>query len=106
MYAVVVSLYLDNWVYMVDPRVVSQYHDRSSKGKKEAQVASITISTKYQIVIPKEIREKLHLSPKQRLQVLEKGGVISLVPEVPLKSLKGILKGMNKADVREKKDRL
>ena len=69
-------------------------------------MASTTISTKYQIVIPKEIREKLHLSPRQRLQVLEKGGVISLVPEVPLKSLKGILKGMNKADIREKKDRL
>jgi len=91
---------------MIDPAGVSHYDDRSVKGKKEDQVASTTISTKYQIVIPKEIREKLQLSPRQRLQVLEKGGVISLIPEVPLKSLKGILKGMNKADVREKKDRL
>lgn len=65
-----------------------------------------TISPKFQIVIPKDVREKLHLSPSQRLQVLEKGGVITLVPEVPLKSLKGALKGMSRAGLREKKDRV
>jgi AbrB family looped-hinge helix DNA binding protein len=69
-------------------------------------MATTTISPKFQIVIPKEVRDKLHLSPRQRLQVVEKGGVITLVPEVPLKSLKGVLKGMSKTDVREKKDRL
>lgn len=69
-------------------------------------MATTTISTKFQIVIPKEVRDKLHLSPQQRLQIVEKGGVITLVPEVPLKSLKGALKGMSKTDLREKKDRL
>ena len=69
-------------------------------------MATTTISPKFQIVIPKEVRDKLHLSPKQRLQVLEKGGVITLVPEVSLKSLKGVLKGMSKEGIREKKDRL
>jgi AbrB family looped-hinge helix DNA binding protein len=68
-------------------------------------MATTTISPKFQIVIPKEVREKLHLSPQQRLQVVEKGGVITLVPEVPLKSLKGLLKGMSKTDIREKNDR-
>lgn len=68
-------------------------------------MAMTTISTKFQIVIPKEVREKLHLSPRQRLQVVEKSGVITLVPEMPLKSLKGALKGMSKTDIREKKDR-
>lgn len=57
-------------------------------------------------MIPKEVREKLHLSPHQRLQVVEKGGVITLVPEVPLKNLKGSLKGMSKTGLREKQDRL
>lgn len=69
-------------------------------------MATTTISPKFQIVIPKEVRDKLHLSPQQRLQVIEKGGVITLVPEVPLKSLKGVLKGMSKTDIREKKDRM
>ena len=65
-------------------------------------MATATISPKYQIVIPTEVREKLHFRPRQRLHVIEKGGVITLVPEVPLKSLKGALKGMSKADLREK----
>ncbi len=69
-------------------------------------MATTTISPKFQIVIPKEVRDKLHLSPRQRLQVVEKGGIITLVPEVSLKSLKGTLKGMSKTDLREKKDRL
>ena len=65
-------------------------------------MAMTTISPKFQILIPKEVREKLHLVPSQRLQIVEKGGVIILVREVPLKSLKG----MSTADLREKKDRL
>jgi AbrB family looped-hinge helix DNA binding protein len=69
-------------------------------------MATTTISPKFQIVIPKEVREKLRLTPSQRLQVVEKGGVITLVPEVPLKSLKGALKGMSRTDILEKKDRL
>lgn len=69
-------------------------------------MATATISPKFQIVIPKEVREKLRLAPSQRLQVVEKGGVITLVPEVPLKSLKGALKGMSTTNLREKKDRL
>lgn len=69
-------------------------------------MATTTISPKFQIVIPKDVREKLRLCPQQRLQVVEKGGVITLVPEVPLKNLKGSLKGMSKTGIREKKDRL
>ena len=68
-------------------------------------MATTTISPKFQIVIPKEVRGKLHLRPRQRLHILEKGGVITLVPEVSLKLLKGALKGMSTTDLREKKDR-
>lgn len=68
-------------------------------------MAMATLSSKYEIVIPKAVRQKLHLSPRQRLHVVEKGGVISLVPEVPLKSLKGTLKGMSKSDLRKKQNR-
>ncbi len=69
-------------------------------------MAQITISSKFQIVIPKEVREKLKLTPKQRLQVVEKGGIITLIPEIPMKSLKGLLKGMKTNGLREKSDRL
>ncbi|CAI4033492.1 AbrB/MazE/SpoVT family DNA-binding domain-containing protein [Nitrospira tepida] len=69
-------------------------------------MAMTTISPKFQVVIPKEVRDKLHLVPSQRLHVVEKGGVITLVPEVPLKSLRGVLKGMATTGLREKKDRM
>jgi len=69
-------------------------------------MAASTISPKFQVVIPKEVRERLHLRPKQRVQVLEKGGVITLIPDVPIKSLKGFAKGIRLTNLREKKDRL
>ncbi len=68
-------------------------------------MAVTTISQKFQIVIPTEIREKLRLSPQQRLQVKEKGGVITLAPEVPIKNLRGVLREAPKIALREKKDR-
>ena len=67
-------------------------------------MATATLSPKFQIVIPKEVREKLHLTPRQRLHILEKGGIVSLVPEVQLKSLKGVLKDMSKTVLREKQN--
>lgn len=69
-------------------------------------MATSSISSKFQIVIPKSVREKLRLHPGQRLQVIENSGYITLVPEVPLKSLKGFVKGMDKTAIREKKDRM
>jgi AbrB family looped-hinge helix DNA binding protein len=68
-------------------------------------MVTTTISSKFQIVIPKEVREKLHLSPKQRLHVVANGGIITLVPEVPDTEIKRTLKGMSKTHLREKKDR-
>jgi len=69
-------------------------------------MATTTLSSKFQIVIPKEVRERLHLTPQQRFHIIEKGGVISLIPEAPLKSLKGFVKGMDTRGIREKKERL
>ena len=68
-------------------------------------MSAITISSKFQIVIPRDVREKLHLAPRQRPQVIEKGGVISLVSEIPLHKMKGVLKDLGGKDLREKKDR-
>ncbi len=64
-----------------------------------------TISTKYQVVIPKPVRERLGLQPKQKLTVLEKDGMIILIPQTPLERLRGIAKKADVGDFREKKDR-
>lgn len=50
------------------------------------------LSPKYQIVIPKEIRQKLALKPGQRLSVTEKNGHIELTPVLTPEQLVGILK--------------
>jgi AbrB family looped-hinge helix DNA binding protein len=64
-----------------------------------------TISSKFQIVIPKAIRGRLGLRPRQKLTILEKGGVLYLVPERPLKELKGIAAGAAVRDYRDRSDR-
>jgi len=68
-------------------------------------MAITTISSKYQVVIPKDIREKLHLKSGQKMTVVVKGGVVYLIPEKPPESFKGFLKGMNRKDIREHKER-
>jgi AbrB family looped-hinge helix DNA binding protein len=64
------------------------------------------VSPKYQVVIPKEIREGLSLKPGQEMQVIRKGNVIMLVPDRPLSAYRGILRGVPTTGYREKKDRL
>jgi AbrB family looped-hinge helix DNA binding protein len=66
---------------------------------------TVTLSSKYQLVVPRGARERLQLRPGMRITVLDKGGVIFLVPERPLKALRGIARGANPRGLREKKDR-
>jgi AbrB family looped-hinge helix DNA binding protein len=65
-----------------------------------------TISSKYQVVIPKPVRERLNLKPKQRLTVIEKDRMLILIPQTSLEDLRGIAAGAETDDYREKKDRL
>ena len=66
---------------------------------------TVTVSPKYQVVIPKVVREALRLRPGQKMQVVEYGGRIELIPERDIKELRGFLKGINTEFEREK-DRL
>ena len=56
---------------------------------------SVKISSKFQIVIPKSIRESLHLKVGETLQVVLYANRIEIVPIEPIKHLKGFLKNMN-----------
>ncbi len=62
---------------------------------------SVTVSPKFQIVIPKEIHDHLHILPGNKLQVFSYNNRIEIVPIKPFKELKGILKGMNTENIRE-----
>lgn len=65
----------------------------------------VTISDKYQVVIPKPIREHLKLKPKQKLTFIEKDSLLILVPEASLDELRGIASGSVVADYRDKTER-
>lgn len=73
--------------------------------KARHQRSIVTVSSKYQVVIPPEVRKRVGLKPGQKLIVLEKGGIISLVPDEPLSGLRGSLRGMSAQDLRDERDR-
>lgn len=66
---------------------------------------AVKISPKYQVVIPKRIREALRLSPGQTLQIMELGNRIELVPERSMLGMEGFLEGID-TEVPREDDRL
>jgi len=65
-------------------------------------MTTVTVSTKFQVVIPKDIRNKIELKPGQKFQVLNYGGRIEFVPIKNIKELKGFLKGIDTTIERDK----
>lgn len=68
-------------------------------------MTQVTVSSKYQVVIPKEVRRQVPLRTGQKLVVIVKEGVIALLPDRPIASFKGFLKGMKVGIGREKRER-
>lgn len=69
-------------------------------------MGEVTNSSKFQIVIPSEVRKQLRLKVGQKLRVVVKGQTINLVPDIPITEMRGFLKGMDKYGFREEDDRL
>jgi len=62
---------------------------------------AVKISPKFQVVIPRSVREKLHLVPGQRMQVIAYGNRIELIPEQEIGAMRGFLKGIDTTVPRE-----
>lgn len=67
-------------------------------------MARTRVSPEFQVVIPKEVLESMDLHVGQELEVIAKGGTITLVPDRPLSSLRGFAKGIRIDELREKND--
>ena len=65
-----------------------------------------TISAKYQVVIPFEIRKELNVKPGQKLFFVRTSSGIQIIPQIPLTELFGIFKGIDTTFEREDEDRL
>ena len=64
-------------------------------------MTAVTVSPKYQIVIPKEIRESMGIVSGQKVQVMSYQGRIELIPLKPMKEMRGFLKGIDTSVDRE-----
>lgn len=64
-------------------------------------MATVTVSPKFQVVIPKEVREAFALEPGDKVEVIQLEGRIELVPVRPARSLRGFLKGLKNTFERE-----
>ena len=62
---------------------------------------AVKISPKFQVVIPREVREKMHLVAGQRMQVVAYGNRIELIPEREIADMRGFLQGIDTAVERE-----
>ena len=66
---------------------------------------SVILSSKYQIVIPRNIRDELHLEPGQKIHVIANDNRIELIPERNMSEMRGFLKGVD-TTIKREKDRM
>lgn len=69
-------------------------------------MATARLSPKFQISIPKEVREEMALTEGQVFYVIPRGSSIQLVPKRAMADFKGVLAGARTDDVRDRKDRV
>lgn len=65
---------------------------------------AVTVSPRYQIVIPKAVREQLHVKPGQKINILVLDGIATLVPVVPIEELRSLGKDLGYKGYREEED--
>lgn len=65
-----------------------------------------TISSKFQISIPKQIREQLHIKPGQQFIFIAKGDCLELVPKRDIQDMRGIMAGANTENTRDRDERI
>ena len=66
---------------------------------------NVITSPKYQVVIPRKVRESMKLIPGQKMQVIVYGDRLELVPQKNISAMRGFLKGIN-TDFEREDDRL
>ncbi len=66
---------------------------------------TVTLSPKFQVVIPLAIREALHLRAGEKLNVMRYGDRVEFIPVQPVQKMRGFLRGMDSVIERES-DRL
>ena len=66
---------------------------------------TVTLSSKYQVVVPASLRESLNLKPGAKLTWMEIDGMAHLVPYKPVSAYRGIARGLTNSDIPNEPDR-
>ena len=66
---------------------------------------TVTVSEKFQVVIPKNIRRHMNIRPGEKIVVIEKNGTINMIPVGKISHAKGIAKGVSTEDLRDESER-
>jgi AbrB family looped-hinge helix DNA binding protein len=64
----------------------------------------VTISSKYQVVIPREVRKQFNLKPGQKIMFIPYNNTLRVVIVQPMEKARGMLKGINAEGIREETD--
>jgi AbrB family looped-hinge helix DNA binding protein len=64
-------------------------------------MTTVTVSPKFQVVIPRDLRRELNIQPGQKLRARIQGDHIELIPEQPISAARGFLSGIDTQIERE-----
>jgi AbrB family looped-hinge helix DNA binding protein len=67
---------------------------------------TVTVSKKYQIVIPKKLRIEAKIKPGDKMVAITKHGIIQYIPVRPLKETKGFILGLDTEELRDESERI
>ncbi len=67
--------------------------------------STVTVSSKYQIVIPTELRESMQIRPGSKLTMVEMGGQVRLLPVLAASAYRGIARQLSNTDIPSEPER-
>ncbi len=67
---------------------------------------AVTVSPKYQVVIPLKVREQMRVKPGQKMHVIAYDNMVVFIPVRPIKQARGSLKGIDTRIERDEQDRV
>jgi len=67
---------------------------------------TVTVSKKYQVVIPEKLRKEAKIKPGDKMVAITKHGIIQYIPVRPLKETKGFILGLDTEELRDESDRI
>jgi len=67
---------------------------------------SVTVSPKFQVVIPLKVRQMLHIKSGQKMQVIAYNNRVVMIPSRPIQEARGSLKGMDTTIARGEEERV